>query len=40
MAGCAIVTRAEFTATGDRLYDQYIPVHFLPGTGTGTGTMG
>lgn len=25
---CAIVTRADFTATGDRLYDQYIPVHF------------
>ncbi|HKS48513.1 MAG TPA: hypothetical protein VJT49_26060 [Amycolatopsis sp.] len=25
---CAIVTRADFTATGDRSYDQYIPVHF------------
>ncbi|MFF6781235.1 hypothetical protein [Streptomyces sp. NPDC012510] len=28
---CAIVTRADFTATNQRLYDQYIPVHFLPG---------
>ncbi|WP_369170548.1 hypothetical protein AB5J49_23285 [Streptomyces sp. R28] len=28
---CAIVTRADFTATGERLYDQYIPVRFLPG---------
>lgn len=27
---CAIVTRADFTATGVRLYDQYIPVHFVP----------
>lgn len=25
---CAIVTRADFTATGDRTYDQYIPVNF------------
>lgn len=25
---CAIVTRADFTATNDRSYDQYIPVHF------------
>ncbi|BBC34194.1 uncharacterized protein SGFS_054880 [Streptomyces graminofaciens] len=25
---CAIVTRADFTATNERLYDQYIPVHF------------
>ena len=25
---CAIVTRADFTATGDRSYDQYTPVHF------------
>ena len=25
---CAIVTRADFTATGDRSYDQYIPVSF------------
>jgi hypothetical protein len=25
---CAIVTRADFTATVDRTYDQYIPVHF------------
>jgi hypothetical protein len=25
---CAVVTRADFTATDDRLYDQYIPVHF------------
>ena len=25
---CAIVTRADFTATSDRSYDQYIPVHF------------
>ncbi|WP_155058990.1 hypothetical protein [Streptomyces blattellae] len=25
---CAIVTRADFTATDNRLYDQYIPVHF------------
>ncbi|NEB04976.1 hypothetical protein [Streptomyces sp. SID13726] len=25
---CAIVTRADFTATTNRLYDQYIPVHF------------
>ncbi|WP_234360261.1 hypothetical protein [Streptomyces sp. DSM 15324] len=25
---CAIVTRADFTATADRSYDQYIPVHF------------
>jgi hypothetical protein len=30
---CAIVTRADFTATGDRLYDQYIPVHFAPDGG-------
>ncbi|UUU23004.1 hypothetical protein [Streptomyces sp. DSM 40750] len=28
---CAIVTRADFTATNERLYDQYIPVHFVPG---------
>lgn len=28
---CAIVTRADFTATNVRLYDQYIPVHFVPG---------
>lgn len=28
---CAIVTRADFTATNERLYDQYIPVHFAPG---------
>lgn len=27
---CAVVTRADFTATGERLYDQYIPVHFVP----------
>ncbi|MEU6351791.1 hypothetical protein ABZ896_21005 [Streptomyces sp. NPDC047072] len=27
---CAIVTRADFTATDVRLYDQYIPVHFAP----------
>ncbi|MDT0484992.1 MULTISPECIES: hypothetical protein [Streptomyces] len=27
---CAIVTRADYTATGNRLYDQYIPVHFAP----------
>jgi hypothetical protein len=27
---CAIVTRADFTATNVRLYDQYIPVHFAP----------
>ncbi|MFF0015796.1 hypothetical protein [Streptomyces sp. NPDC005374] len=27
---CAIVTRADFTATSSRLYDQYIPVHFAP----------
>ncbi|QKZ23416.1 hypothetical protein [Streptomyces chartreusis] len=26
---CAIVTRADFTATNERLYDQYIPVHFV-----------
>ena len=25
---CAIATRADFTATADRSYDQYIPVHF------------
>jgi hypothetical protein len=25
---CAIVTRADFTATSDRSEDQYIPVHF------------
>ncbi|MEV0219359.1 hypothetical protein [Streptomyces sp. NPDC050704] len=25
---CAIVTRADFTATNDRTFDQYIPVHF------------
>jgi len=25
---CAIVTRADFTATGDRSYDQYVPVSF------------
>jgi hypothetical protein len=25
---CAIVTRADFTATTNRSYDQYIPVHF------------
>jgi hypothetical protein len=25
---CAIVTRADFTATGNRSYDQYIPVRF------------
>jgi len=25
---CAIVTRADFTATADRAYDQYIPVSF------------
>lgn len=25
---CAIVTRADFTATGDRSYDQYLPVSF------------
>ncbi|MCT9082848.1 hypothetical protein [Streptomyces fulvoviolaceus] len=25
---CAIVTRADFTATDNRLYDQYIPVRF------------
>lgn len=25
---CAIVTRSDMTATGDRSYDQYIPVHF------------
>lgn len=25
---CAIVTRADFTATADRSYDQYIPVTF------------
>jgi hypothetical protein len=25
---CAIITRADFTATTDRSYDQYIPVHF------------
>ena len=25
---CAIVTRADFTATDDRLYDQYIPFRF------------
>lgn len=31
---CAIVTRADFTATDNRLYDQYIPVHFAP-TGKG-----
>lgn len=31
VAWCAIVTRADFTATGERLYDQYIPVRFLPG---------
>ena len=28
---CAIVTRADFTATNERLYDQYIHVHFAPG---------
>ncbi|MEY9992216.1 hypothetical protein ABIE67_004248 [Streptomyces sp. V4I8] len=28
---CAIVTRADFTATGVRLYDQYISVHFARG---------
>ena len=27
---CAIVTRADFTATGDRSYDQYLPVSFRP----------
>ncbi|MGC9541794.1 hypothetical protein [Streptomyces sp. UG1] len=27
---CAIITRADFTATDLRLYDQYIPVHFSP----------
>ncbi|MCD7440076.1 hypothetical protein K4B79_17815 [Streptomyces lincolnensis] len=27
---CAVVTRADFTATNDRLYDLYIPVHFAP----------
>jgi hypothetical protein len=27
---CAIVTRADFTATSERSYDQYIPVHFAP----------
>ena len=27
---CAIVTRADFTATNERLYDQYIPVRFVP----------
>ncbi|MEV0637998.1 hypothetical protein AB0I77_24250 [Streptomyces sp. NPDC050619] len=27
---CAVVTRADFTATNERLYDQYIPVHFAP----------
>ncbi|WP_060886611.1 hypothetical protein [Streptomyces caniscabiei] len=31
---CAIVTRADFTATNERLYDQYIPVHFAPGAHT------
>ncbi|MFC0429251.1 hypothetical protein [Kutzneria buriramensis] len=25
---CAIVTRADYTATDDRTYDQYIAVHF------------
>jgi len=25
---CAVVTRADFTATGDRSYDQYLPVSF------------
>lgn len=29
-ARCAIVTRADFTATKTRLYDQYIPVYFAP----------
>jgi hypothetical protein len=29
---CAIVTRADFTATNVRLYDQYLPVHFVPNT--------
>jgi hypothetical protein len=27
---CAVVTRADFTATNDRTYDQYIPVDFAP----------
>jgi hypothetical protein len=27
---CAVVTRGDFTATNVRLYDQYIPYHFLP----------
>ncbi|MFJ2812332.1 MULTISPECIES: hypothetical protein [unclassified Streptomyces] len=27
---CAVVTRADFTATDDRTYDQYIPVTFAP----------
>lgn len=26
---CAIVTRADFTATDQRLYDQYIPMRFV-----------
>lgn len=26
---CAIVTRADFTATTDRTYDQYIPIRFV-----------
>ncbi|WP_329220371.1 hypothetical protein OG352_26820 [Streptomyces sp. NBC_01485] len=30
---CAIVTRADFTATAERSYDQYIPVHFKPAAG-------
>jgi hypothetical protein len=27
-ATCAVVTRADFTATTDRDYDLYVPVHF------------
>jgi hypothetical protein len=30
---CAVVTRADFTATDERLYDQFIPVHFAPAGG-------
>lgn len=26
---CAVITRGDFTATKDRSYDQYIPVHFV-----------
>lgn len=36
---CAVVTRADFTATSVRLYDQYIPVHFAP-SGAEAGAAG